>query len=80
MQRRLYEFLEEEQYTTRSLANGTIKLTCKTSDTYRTLVRYMRDNNIIHHTYQLKEEPSYRVVIKYLHHSVDVQDLRDEIS
>jgi hypothetical protein len=40
----------------------------------------MRDNNIIHHTYQPKEERSYRAVIKYLHHSVDVQDLRDEIS
>jgi len=52
------------------LANDTLKLTCQTSDTYRTLVR----NVTIHHTYQPKEERSYRVVIKYLHHSVDVQD------
>jgi len=80
MQKRLNEFLDEEQYTTRSLANDTLKLTCQTPDTHRTLVRYMRDNNIIHHTSQLKEERSYRVVIKYLLHSVDVQDLRDEIS
>jgi arsenate reductase-like glutaredoxin family protein len=40
----------------------------------------MRDNNIIHHTYQPKEEGAYRVVIKYLHQSVDIQDLREEIS
>jgi hypothetical protein len=80
MQKRLNEFLDEEQYTTRSLANGTIKLTCKTPDTYRKLVRYMRDNNITHHTYQPQEEPSYQAIIKYLHHSVVMQDLTDGIS
>jgi len=80
MQKRFNEFHDEEQYTTKSLASDRIKLTCQTPDTYRTLARYMRDNNIIHHTYQPKEERSYRAVIKYLHHSVDVQDLRDEIS
>jgi hypothetical protein len=40
----------------------------------------MRDNNIIHLTYQPKEERSYRVVIKYLHHSVDIQDTKEEKS
>jgi len=40
----------------------------------------MRGNNIIHHTYQPKEERSYRVVIKYLHHSLDAQDLKGKIS
>ena len=40
----------------------------------------MKEKNIIHHTYQPKEERSYRVAIKYLHHSVDVQDLKEEIS
>jgi len=36
--------------------------------------------NIIHHTYQPKEERSYRIVIRYLHHSVDIQELKEEIS
>jgi arsenate reductase-like glutaredoxin family protein len=40
----------------------------------------MRDNNIIHHTYQPKGERSYRVVIKYLHHSVDIKELKEQIS
>jgi len=80
MQKKFNEFLDEEQYTTRSLANDTIKSACLASDTYRTLARYMRHNGIIHHSYQPKEERSYRVVIKYVHHSVDVQVLRDEIS
>ena len=80
MQKRLNEFIDEEQYTTKGTVNDTIKLTCQTSNTYRKLARYMRDNNIIHHTYQPKEERSYRVVIKYLHHSVDIQDIEEERS
>jgi hypothetical protein len=39
-----------------------------------------KDKNIIHHIYQPKEERSYRVVIKYLHHSVDIQELKEEIT
>jgi len=70
MQKTLNEFLDEEQYTTKSMANDTIKLTCQTPDTYRTLAIYMRDNNIIHHTCQPKKECSNQVVIKHLHHSV----------
>jgi hypothetical protein len=62
------------------MANDTIKLTCQISDTFRKLARYMRDNSIIHHTYQPKEERSYRAVIKYLHHSFDIQDIKEEIS
>jgi hypothetical protein len=61
------------------MANDTIKLTCQSPDTYRKLARHMRDNNIIHHTYQPKEERSYRVVIKYLHHSVNIKELKEEI-
>ena len=80
MQKMLNEFLDEEQYTTKSMASGTIKLTCQRPDTYRKLARYMRDNNIIHHTYQPEEERSYRVVIKYLHHSVNTRELKEEIS
>ena len=80
MQKRINEFLDEEKYTTKILTNDTIKLICQTPHTYRTSVRYMRDNNIIHHTYQPKEECSYRVVIKYLHHSLDAQNLRGEVS
>jgi hypothetical protein len=72
MQKRLNKFLDDEQYTTKSMANDTVKLTCQSPDTYRKLATYMRDNNIIHHTYQPKEERSHQVVIKYLHHSVDI--------
>jgi RNase P/RNase MRP subunit p30 len=50
------ELLAEEQYNTKSLINNTVKINCTTPASYRKLVRYFRQGNIVHHTYQLKEE------------------------
>jgi hypothetical protein len=69
MENKLIEIIEQEQYSTKSMADNTIKINCTASETYRKLVAFLKGNNIIHHTYQLKEEMAYRVVIKYLHHS-----------
>ena len=80
MRKTINELTNEDHYTIRSLANNTIKLLCQNPDTYRKLAKYMKEKNIIHHTYQPKEERSYRVVIRYLHHSVDIQELKEEIS
>jgi hypothetical protein len=33
-----------------------IKLKCKTPDTYLTLIKHFRENNIYYHTYQLKQK------------------------
>ena len=80
MIQKLQSIAEMEQYTTRSMANNTIKINCTIPETYRKLVKFMNENNIIYHTYQPKEDRAYRVVIKYLHHSVDTHEVADELS
>jgi hypothetical protein len=72
--------VELEQYTTRSMVNNTVKINCNNLDTYRKLIRFMKENNIIHHTYQPKEERAYRVVIKYVHYSTDIKEIKEELS
>lgn len=42
---------------------------------YRKFIKYLRENNIVHHTYQPKEEYSFRIVMKHLHHSSDTQEI-----
>jgi peptidyl-tRNA hydrolase len=73
------EVAEDEQYFTKSMANNVTKLTCSTPDTYRNIVKHFKENAIFFHTYQLKEETANRVVLKYLHHSTDVQNIRQEL-
>jgi len=46
---------------------------------YRTLIRHIQEINIYYHTYQHKEERAYRIVIKHLHHSTDIDEIRQEL-
>jgi len=39
----------------------------------------MKEENIVHHTYQIKAELAYRIVIRHLHHSVPLEDIKEEL-
>lgn len=80
MIQKIHNIIEAGQYTTRSMANNTIKINCTTPDIYRKLVKYLKENNIVYHTYQPKEERAFRVAIKYLHHTMDVKEITDDIT
>jgi hypothetical protein len=79
MMKSLTDVAEEEQFYTKSLANNVIKLVCLTPDTYRKKVTHCQENDIYYHTYQLKEERAFRVVLKYLHHSSSIDDIKQEL-
>ena len=70
----------EEQFYTKSLANNVIKIVCLTPDTYRKIVTHCKERNIYYHTYQLKEERAFRVVLKHFHHSSNLDDIKQELS
>jgi len=68
------------------MANNVIKLTCMTPDTYRNIIKHSpppppppKKKGIHYNTYQLKEETAHRVVLKYLHHTTEVEDIRQEL-
>lgn len=71
--------INDEQYHTKTLANNTVKINVHTADTYRKLTRLLKDENVKFHTYQLKEERSYRIVIRNIHHSVPLTDIQNEL-
>jgi hypothetical protein len=54
----LAEVAEEENYSTRSMANNTIKINCNSPGTYRKMIRLMQQNNIVYHSYLPKDERS----------------------
>jgi len=76
---RIRDIAEDEQYTTKSVINNVIKINCVTPGTYRNLIKYFKESNTYYHTYQLKEERAYRIVIKHLHHSTDTEDIKQEL-
>ena len=70
---------EEEQFYTKTLANNVIKLSCSTPSTYRAIVKNFKEKNIYFHTYQLKEERAFRVVLIHLQYTTDTEDIKSEL-
>lgn len=70
----------DETYYTRTLPDKVVKINAITSETYRKLIRYFREEKVIHHSYQLKQERAYRIVLRGLHHSVPLEDIKAELA
>lgn len=63
----------------KSMKDNQIRLMIKNSDSFRKTVKYLELKNISFHTYQLKQERAYRVVIKGIHHSTLLTDIKAEL-
>jgi hypothetical protein len=59
----LAKAIDEEIYFTKTLSNNAVRISTLSSETYRKLMCLIQDKKIIHHTYQIKEDRAYRVVI-----------------
>jgi len=72
----LADVAEPDTYRTAALENNTVKISANTIDTYRCLVKHMKEENIVHHTYQAKTERAFKIVIRHLHLSVPLDDIK----
>jgi len=73
------EVAEAEQFYTKSPANNVLKITCLTPETYRSLIKHFKETDVYYHTYEIKEERAYRVVLKYLHYTTEIEDIRQDL-
>lgn len=51
----------------------------KDVESYRNVIKYLENSKINYHTYQLKQERSYRVVVKGLHPTTPTEDIKAEL-
>jgi hypothetical protein len=65
----LDELVSKTGYSYKCLNQDRVKLFPSTPDDYRKIVRGLTDLNVSFHTYQLKQERAYRVVLKNMHYS-----------
>lgn len=66
----------ENTFACRSQADGSIRVASKTIATYNILTQFCKDLKIAFHTYQVKSEKSFDVIINGLHKSFKIDDLR----
>jgi hypothetical protein len=67
------------QYETKALADNHVKVQPATTDSYRTITKALADKQKEFHTYKPKEERFYRVVLKNMHYSILLADIKTEI-
>lgn len=69
----------KDQYQCKIIGKDQVKVQSADVETFRKIVHLLHEKNTEFHTYQLKHERNYRVVIKNLHYSVDLDNLKVEI-
>lgn len=56
-----------------------LKFQTYSSDSYRSVVAYLKKNNVSFHSFQPKEEKVYRVIIRNMQHSTDTSFIKQEL-
>lgn len=66
----------EKSFVYKCLSDGSVRVNASTIAAYRNLTKFLRDKKIAFHTYQIKSERSFDVVISGLHRSFKLDDLK----
>lgn len=69
-----------DDFLYKCINQNSVKILPKSAEVYRKLVHKLNEGNVSFHTYQLKQERSYRVVLKNMHYSVDINELKEALS
>lgn len=72
----LSKVIPSTDFSYKSLRDGQVRLVIKTVDSYRKVVKYLETSKKSFHTFQLKPERAFRAVIKGLHYSTDISDIK----
>lgn len=72
--------VKSENFTTKALANRSVKVSVSNVAEYRKLVSYLRESKTCFYTYQLKSEKPFKVVIRNLHYSVDPKEITEALA
>lgn len=72
----LSKVIPVEHFNFKALLRGEVRLMIKNVESFRKIIKYFEEHNISYHTYQIKTERAFRIVIKGLHHSTDISDVK----
>lgn len=75
----LLEEIGKNEYERKVLSNDQVKINPKTSEKYSAIVKALTAKNTQFHTHQTKEERSFRVVLRNMHHTTSLEALKMEI-
>lgn len=72
--------VNNNEYTYKIINRNQMKINPTTGHTYCDIVKNLKASNIDFHTFQLKQNRAFRVVLRHIHHSVNTADISQELS
>ncbi|XP_043864388.1 uncharacterized protein LOC122757113 [Drosophila mojavensis] len=66
-------------YTTKVAQDNGIRIQCENISTYNAISALLQDKQIHNHTYQLRKDRGYRIIIRHLHYSTPYDWIRDQL-
>lgn len=76
--KKLIEIIGVDNFVCKASADK-LKIQTSNPDSYRTLVRYLKEEEAQFHTYQLREDKPLRIVIRNLHPSTPTDTIKEEL-
>ena len=71
------QLIKGEPFLCKSSING-IKFSTSSPDSYRTVIKFLQTKKAAFHTYQLKQDSAFKIVIRNLHHSIPITEIIKE--
>ena len=78
MTKTIQKEISKEEYKLK-ISNNSEKILPTNPDAYRKLTKLLKTPNANFHTYQLKQERPFRMVLRNIHHSADLDELKFEL-
>lgn len=75
----ILDTVAKNDYQCKIIGKDQVKLQPLSVENFRKIVHRLKEENTAFHTYQIKQERHYRVVLRNIHYSVDIEDIKDEI-
>ena len=69
---------KDELFSCKSSTNGVTHSTTS-ADLYRSVIKFLQDSKADFHTYQLKKDRAYRVLLRNLHHTTPIEEIKNEL-
>jgi len=76
---KIKELTQPARFECKTSTKG-VKLQTFNSDSYRSVVQFLKESQVPFHSFQNKESKPYRIVIKNLHPTTDISFIKDELT
>jgi len=72
--------VDPSKYSLICRPNNSVSILAADPDAYRAITESLTLKKVLFHSWQLKEERSYRVVIRGVHHSITYENIKESLA